>query len=77
MRSVKVTVRVKPSSKKGPIVQPSLDGDLLIYVREPAIDGKANQAVRDLLADYYKVTKSSVRIISGQTSRIKRYQIAE
>lgn len=70
-----VDVIVKPNSKKGPQVQPSLDGSLLIYVREPAIDGKANQAVVKLLADYYSVSKSQIKIISGLTSRRKRFLI--
>lgn len=68
-------VRVKPGSKKGPLVQPGLDGTLLVYVREPAIDGKANIAVREQLSDFYGVSKSRVEIISGQTSRYKRYRI--
>lgn len=70
-----VDVTVKPSSKKGPQVQPGLDGSLLIYVREPAIDGKANQAVVKLLADYYSVSKGRVKIISGLTSKQKRFLI--
>jgi uncharacterized protein (TIGR00251 family) len=70
-----VEVMVKPGSKKGPQVQPGLDGTLLIYVREPAIDGKANQAVVKLLSDYYGVSKSRVKIISGLTSKQKRFLI--
>lgn len=71
-----IDVRVKPGSKKGPLVQPSLTGDLLVYVREPAVDGKANRAVTQLLAEYFEVPKSSVQIISGLTSRTKRYRIS-
>ena len=70
-----VSVTVKPNSKKGPLVQPALDGTLLIYVREPAIDGKANRAVNDLLADYFGVSKSKVQIISGLSARKKYYKI--
>ncbi len=70
-----IEITVKPNSKKGPLVQPALDGALLVYVREPAIEGKANQAVRQLLSDYYGVSKSRVQIIGGLTSRIKRYDI--
>lgn len=71
-----VDVRVKPGSKKGPLVQPSLEGELLVYVREPAVDGKANRAVVELLADYFDVPKRDVQIISGLTSRTKRFKIA-
>lgn len=70
-----VTVRVKPGSKKGPLVQTALDGSLLVYVREPAVDGKANRAVIEQLADYYDVPKSQVQMVSGLTSRIKHFKI--
>ena len=72
---MKVTVRVKPSSKKGPLVQPSLDGALLVYVREPALEGKANAAVRELLAEHYEVPKSKVVLIKGSTSKTKLFEI--
>jgi len=71
MNVMRVEVRVKPGSKKGPVVQPSLTGELLVYVREPAVDGKANAAVIKLLADYYDVPKSSVVIVHGFSSRTK------
>ncbi len=70
-------VRVKPGSKKGPLVQPGLDGSLLVYVREPAVDGKANIAVAKLLAEYFNIPKTSVQMISGYKSKTKRFQIAE
>jgi hypothetical protein len=72
---MKITVRVKPGSKKGPLVQPSLDGELLVYVREPAVDGKANKAVIELLAEYYETPESNIGIIRGHSSRIKLIQI--
>ncbi|HEY5549688.1 MAG TPA: DUF167 domain-containing protein [Candidatus Saccharimonadales bacterium] len=71
-----MTVRVKPGSKKGPLVQPAIDGSLLVYVREPAVEGKANRAVQELLADYYNVPKRNVQMISGYKSRTKQFQIA-
>lgn len=72
---MKVTVRVKPGSKKGSFVQASLTGELLLHVREPAVDGKANRAVIALMADYYEVPKSQVRITGGLTSRDKIIEI--
>lgn len=33
----KVIIKVKPGSKKGAFVQTSLTGELLVYVREPAV----------------------------------------
>ena len=72
-----IVVRVKPNSKKGPLVQPAIDGSLLVYVREPAVEGKANKAVIELLADYYDVPKSNVQMISGYKSRLKQFMIKE
>ena len=72
---MKVTVRVKSSSKKGVFVQPGLDGELLVHVREPAIDGKANRKVIELLSDFYDVPKTRIEIIRGLTSPIKVIKI--
>lgn len=70
-----LVVRVKPGSKKGSLVQTALDGSLLVYVREPAVEGKANKAVKELIASYLNLPKSSVQMISGRTSRIKHFKI--
>jgi uncharacterized protein len=70
-----VVVRVKPGSKKGPLVVTGADGELTIYVREQAVDGKANAAVVKLLADYLGVPRSRIEIASGATSRTKRFRI--
>ena len=40
-----------------------------------AVDGKANEALVEFLAEHYKVPKRSVRIESGLRSRQKRVVI--
>ena len=70
-----VTVTVKPGSRKGPLVETADDGALTLYVRERAIDGKATEAVTRLLADHLGVPKSHVELVSGATSRVKRFRI--
>lgn len=72
-----VSIQVKPGSKKGPLVQTSLTGELLVFVREPAIEGKANKAVVELLAKYFEVPKSHVQLVAGRTSRHKRFKIID
>lgn len=42
-----------------------------LKVRARAVEGAANQAVRDVLAKIFKVPKSSVTIVKGETSREK------
>jgi uncharacterized protein YggU (UPF0235/DUF167 family) len=69
------SVRVKPGSRKGPLVENSADGEMTIYVREQAVDGKANEAVIKLLAEHLGVPKSRLELISGATARIKRFRM--
>ncbi|WP_405489438.1 DUF167 domain-containing protein [Nocardia sp. NBC_00511] len=66
---------IKPNSKKGPLVEPLDDGTLQLYVRAPAVEGKANKAACELLADHFGVAKSAVRLTAGATSRFKRFEI--
>jgi uncharacterized protein YggU (UPF0235/DUF167 family) len=70
-----IAVRVKPGSSKGPLVETDDDGSLTIYVRERAIDGKATEAVERLLAQHLSVPRSGVELVSGATSRLKRFRI--
>ena len=71
---MRVVVRVKPGSSKGPLVESDEEG-LVIYVREKAIDGAANEGVIKLLADHFDVPKSRVRVVRGHTARIKQVEI--
>jgi uncharacterized protein (TIGR00251 family) len=70
-----ISVRVKPGSRKGPLVDIGADGELTIYVREPATEGKANDAVVKLLAAHLGVPRRRLELISGATSRVKRFRI--
>ncbi|GAB2670513.1 DUF167 domain-containing protein [Nocardia goodfellowii] len=70
-----VRATVKPNSRKGPLVETAADGTLTLYVRAPAVEGKANKAAIELLAEHYGVSKSSVRLIAGAGSRFKRFEI--
>ena len=70
-----VVVTVKPGSRKGPLVEVAEDGSLTVYVRERAIEGRATEAVIRVLAEHLGVPKSQVELISGATSRVKRFRI--
>ncbi|AEF35797.1 MULTISPECIES: DUF167 domain-containing protein [Mycobacteriaceae] len=74
-QSETVVVKVKPGSRKGPLVETDDDGQLTVYVREPAVDGKANAAVIRLLAQYFEVPRSRVELASGAAARVKRFRI--
>lgn len=70
-----ITVRVKPGSRKGPLVEVDDDGELTIYVPERAVDGKANDAVTKLLAAHLGVPRSRLELVSGATARVKRFRV--
>ena len=48
-----------------------------VRLQARAVDGKANEALIEFLADHYKVPKRNVRITAGLKSRQKRVQIDE
>ncbi|MGW4088703.1 DUF167 domain-containing protein [Nocardia sp. NPDC004750] len=70
-----VRATIKPNSRKGPLVETLDDGSLRLYVRAPAVEGRANKAAIALLAGHYAVPKSAVRLTAGATSRFKRFEI--
>jgi len=70
-----IKATIKPNSRKGPLVETLDDGTLQLYVRAPAVEGKANRAAVELLAEHYGVPKSAVRLAAGATSRHKRFEI--
>ncbi len=73
---MKLVVIAHPNSKK-PRVEKDLLDTLHVYVNEPPLDGKANKAVREALADYFTVKKSSVLLVSGEKSKHKAFEIID
>ena len=53
------------------------DNALKIRLTSPPVDGAANKLCREFLAGLFKVPKSAVEIISGETSRHKRVRICD
>jgi len=71
---VKIWVAVKPQAKREEVKKIS-EGEYAASVQAPAREGKANQALIELLASYFSVPKSAVRIIRGQTGRRKLVEV--
>ena len=74
---MRITAQIKPNSRKGPLVETLVDGGLVVYVRAPAIEGKANAEAIALMAKHFGVSRSNVQLVAGAASRIKRFEIAE
>ena len=70
---MKIQVKVTPNSKTEEVKQ---EGDiLLVRVKEPPKEGRANAAVVKAVAKHFGVPASSVKIVSGYTSRQKVLEI--
>ncbi|MBD2529108.1 DUF167 domain-containing protein [Nostoc flagelliforme FACHB-838] len=67
-------VKVKPNSKQQKIDEQS-DGSLIVYLKSPPVDGKANEELIKLLAEKFDVPKSHIRIKSGLSSRQKLIEV--
>lgn len=67
---MKKQVKVKPNSKQQRIVE-APDGSLTVSLKSPPTDGKANAELIKLLADHFSVSKASVTIQTGFTSKVK------
>jgi uncharacterized protein YggU (UPF0235/DUF167 family) len=71
----RIVVRVKPGSSKGPLVVAEGEAGLVIYVREKAIDGQANEGVTATLAKYLGLAPSRVRVVRGHAARVKQVEV--
>lgn len=72
--AVRVTVRVQPRASRARI--DGVHGEAWrIRVQAPPVEGAANEAVCDLLAETLQLPKRRVRIVSGTSARTKVVEI--
>jgi uncharacterized protein len=69
-QGVNLRVRVTPRASRSAIAGVS-DGALLVRLSAPPVDGAANAALVEFLADALGVRRSQVSLLRGATSRIK------
>lgn len=72
---MRISVIVKPNSRVD-AVQKCHD-EYVVRVKARAVDGKANEAVIKLVAEYFTVPKTRVRIVRGATSKHKAIEVRE
>ncbi len=77
--SIRFQVRVHPGAHRtvvggrhGPDGAPAL----VVRVTAPAVDGRANRALVDALAEAFAVRKRAVTIVTGANSRTKLVEVA-
>jgi len=70
-----IRVSVKPRSRARSLERG--DDDIwLARLTSPPVDGKANDELVSLVAEYFGCPKSAVRIRSGASARVKTLEIA-
>ena len=72
---MKITVMAK-TKKKIELVQQVSEKIYTVSVKEPAIEGRANSAIINALAKYFKISPSLIVLIKGETSKTKIFEIS-
>lgn len=67
---MKISVKVKLKAKEEKCEKIG-ESNFAIFVKNAPIEGRANEAVVKILAKYFGVSKSQIKIISGLKSRQK------
>lgn len=71
---MKIIVRAKPASRENTVEKIS-ENEFVVYVKEPPVDGRANEAILKLLAEYFHISRSLVEISSGHWARVKVIEV--
>ena len=66
----KYLITVKPGTSQEKVVE-TAPGELTRYLRAKPHDGEANTALIKILAKYFGIPKTSIKIIRGAKSRTK------
>ena len=72
---MKIPVHLKPNSRHREEVVVSGDGTYIIYTKVPAIEGRANAAATKLLAKYFGVAQSGVKLVRGARAKRKVFEV--
>jgi uncharacterized protein (TIGR00251 family) len=72
---VRLRVRVKPRSSRDGLAGEQ-EGALVVRLQAPPVEGAANEALVRVLARALGTPRSGVRIVRGDTARLKLVEIA-
>ncbi|MFD2422535.1 DUF167 domain-containing protein [Amycolatopsis pigmentata] len=73
---MRIPVRVKPGARRD-AVGGDFDGALVVTVRAPAVNGKANEALRRVLAAALGVRARDLVVVQGERARNKVIDLAD
>ena len=70
-----VTVKAIPKASRDEVAGPQPDGSYRVKVTAAPDKGKANAAICEALAEHFRVPLRSVRLVRGETSRNKVFEV--
>lgn len=73
---MKIFIKVKPKAKEEKIIKVD-DVNFKVWVKEAPEKGRANLALIKLLAGYFNVNRSDIKILSGSGSKLKIIEITK
>lgn len=71
---MKVFIKTKPNSREDRIKQTS-ENSFEAQIKELPVDGRANQALIRIFAEFLKIPKTRIKIVSGWKSKNKILEI--
>lgn len=72
----RITVRIVPNASKTELVSREA-GIWKVRVAAPAVEGKANEALIEFLAEEFDCAPSRITIIKGHTAKMKVVEVAD
>ena len=72
---MRLAVRVIPNARQTEF-SGRREGEVVLRLNAPAIEGKANKAALEFIAQYFGIARSRVTIVSGEQRRRKIFEIA-
>lgn len=70
---MKISAQIKPNSRHRQGVF-EIEDQIVVFVKSPATEGKANAEALSLLAKYLNISKSEIKLVRGQKSKIKIFE---
>ena len=71
---MRINIKAKPAARENKVDKID-EINYIVSVKEPPIQGQANQAIIKLLAEYFNISSIRVKIVIGHTSRNKIIEI--
>ena len=76
---MKLAIKVTTNAKQDHVKEGGVNafGNRVLKIKTTAVpqDGKANEAVIRIVSDYFKVKRGAVKILSGETARLKILEV--